>query len=216
MKTFQKMGGIAALIEAGTFVVGFVLLFTLLAPLAEGNLDPVENVAFLAENQTIIYIWNLIIYVVFGLFLVVLELALFDRLKTDPPILAQIATAYGLIWAGLVIAAGMVANIGTGVVVSLLNTNPAQAGSAWLAIDTVRNGLGGGNEIVGGVWVLLVSLAALQTKRLPKALNIFGIIIGFAGLATIVPPLGEIGGAIFGLGLIVWFIWLGIVMLRSA
>jgi len=215
MKTFQKMGGIAALIEAGTFVFGFVFLFTLLAPLAEGNLDSVENVTFLAKNQTIIYIWNLIIYVVFGLFLVVLALALFDRLKTDSPTLAQIATAYGLIWAGLVIAAGMVANIGTGVVVTLYDTNPAQAGSAWLAIDTVRNGLGGGNEIVGGVWVLLVSWAALQTRELPKALNFFGIIIGVAGLITIVPALGEIGGAIFGLGLIVWFVWVGIVMLRT-
>jgi hypothetical protein len=35
-----------------------------------------------------------------------------------------------------------------------------------------------------------------------------------AGILTAVPALGELGVA-FGLGSIIWFIWLGIVMLRS-
>jgi hypothetical protein len=33
MNSLQKMGGVAALVEAATFVVGFALLFTLLVPL---------------------------------------------------------------------------------------------------------------------------------------------------------------------------------------
>ena len=71
-----------------------------------------------------------------------------------------------------------------------------------------------GNEIVGGLWVLLVSWAALRVGGLPRALNYLGVVSGVAGLITVVPVLGELG-AIFGLGLIVWFVWLGIVMLRS-
>ena len=45
MKYSQKMGGVAALIEAATYVVGLGLFFTLQAPYATGDLDPVQKVA---------------------------------------------------------------------------------------------------------------------------------------------------------------------------
>jgi hypothetical protein len=80
------------------------------------------------------YLWYLTIYVVFGVFLVVLSLALYERLKAGSPAVAQTATAFGIIWAGLVIASGMVANVGTGVVVDLYSRDPAQAASLWLAV----------------------------------------------------------------------------------
>ena len=144
-----------------------VLAFTILAPYATGNLDPGETVAFLADNQAIMYIWNLIIYVVFGVFLVVLALALYKKLKAGSRAMVQTATAFGLIWAGLVIASGMVFNIGSGTVVDLYGIDPAQAAAVWLAIACVLGGLGGGNEIVGGLWILLVSWAALRAGGLP-------------------------------------------------
>lgn len=212
----QRIGGIAALIEAATFIVGFVLLLTVLEPADYGatNVDPQEHAAFLVDNQAVMYAWNLIIYVIFGIFLVVLSLALHERLKAAAPAIAQAATAFGLIWAGLVIASGMVANVGAGVVVDLYGQDPAQAGSVWLTLDFVVNGLGGGNEIVGGLWVLLVSWAAMRQVGLPPALNYLGMVAGVAGLVTAIPAL-EVLGAVFGLGLIVWFVWLGIVMLRE-
>lgn len=212
----QKMGGIAAMIEAATFVVGFALFFGLLNPADYGSLDgdPMRHVVFLVENAALMYAWNLIIYVIFGIFLVVLTLALNERLKADSPALAQTATAFGLIWAGLVIASGMVANVGAAFVVEVYNTQPSQAVSAWMALRFVVNGLGGGNEVVGGLWVLLLSVAALRGGALPKALNYSGMVIGAAGLVTTVPALTDVG-AIFGLGFIPWFIWLGIVLLRK-
>ena len=216
MKSLQKMGGIAALIAAATFVFGMVLYFTLLESANYGSLDidPAKNAAFLVDNQAIMYIFNLIIYVVFGAFLVVLALALHDRLKAGSPAIVQTATAFGLIWAGLMFASGMVANIGAGVIINLYGNAPAQAGSVWLTQHFVVDGLGGGNEIVGGLWVLLLSWAALRIDRLPKGLNYLGLLVGGAGLVTVIPALGELG-AIFVLGSIVWFIWLGIVLLRS-
>jgi Domain of unknown function (DUF4386) len=136
-------------------------------------------------------------------------------LKAGAPAMAQTATAFGLIWAGLVIASGMVANISLGTVVDLYGKDPAQAASVWLALSSVEEGLGGGNEIAGGLWVLLVSWAALWARGLPRALNYLGMVIGVSGLLTVVPVL-EVLGAVFGLGLIVWFVWLGIVMLRGS
>ena len=215
MNDLQKIGGIAALVEAATFVVGFVVLLTLLGPVyAAENVDPGEAVAFLADNRAIVHIWNLIIFVIFGIFLVVLSLALYERLKAGSTAMMQTATAFGIIWAGLVIASGMVANIGLGTVIDLYGKDPAQAATVWLTLDSVGNGLGGGNEIVGGLWVLLISWAALRARGLPKVLNYLGVVIGVAGLITVVPAL-EVVGAVFGFGLIAWFIWLGIFMLRN-
>ena len=140
MKKLQKMGGVAALIITAAFVVGLVLNFTLLD--SSGIDDPVQMVAFLADTQAIQYIWILFIYVIFGIFLVVLALALYDRSKTGSPAMAQTATVFGLIWAGLVIAGGLVFNMGMGAVVDLYGKDPVQAATVWLAIDSVAQGVG--------------------------------------------------------------------------
>lgn len=100
MTQLQKFGGLAALIDAATFIVGFALYFSLLAASNYENLsiDAVQHAAFLTENQGIMYAWNFIIYVVFGIFLVVLSLALHDRLKEGSAALSQVALAFGQVW----------------------------------------------------------------------------------------------------------------------
>ena len=209
----QKLGGISALIEAALYVTGFALFLTVLNP--SGYEGRVQRVAFLAENQVAAYIGNLLIYVVFGVVLVVLALALHARLKDGSPAIMQTATAFGLIWAGLVIASGMIANIGNATVIGLFSENQDQAVLLWLAIGTVQEALGGGNEIVGGLWVLLLSWAALRSDKLPKVLNYLGVLVGLAGILTVVPAFAVLMD-VFGLGQIVWFAWLGVVMLRES
>jgi hypothetical protein len=215
MNNVQKVGGVAALIEAAAYMVGIGLGFTVLTPFITGSLDPTQTVAFLAENRAILYLWNQIILVLFGVVPVILALALHERLKAGSPAIMQTATAFGLIWGGLVIASGMVFNIGTHTVIDLYGVDPAQAGSVWLAIDAVQDGLGGGNELVGGIWTLLISWAALRAGGLPRALNYLGALAGVAGLVTVVPGL-EALGAVFGLGQLVCFAWLGMVMVRTS
>lgn len=216
MSEQQQVGGLASLINAATFIFGMILFFTFLNAADYDNLEvePIRHVAFLVENQSILYLWYLVIYIVFGVSLVVLTLALHARLKAGAEALTQTATVFGIIWAVLVIGAGMVANVGAGVVIQRYAVDPEQAASAWLALRIVVYGLGGGNEIVGGLWIFLVSWAALGPRRLPRALNYLGLLVGGAGIVTTVPALSELG-AIFGLGSIVWFIWVGAVLLRS-
>ena len=214
--SLQKAGGVAALIAAAAFLAAIVFMLTAIAPSGYGSLDisAVQNATFLAGNQTILYLWNLISYVVFGIVLVVLALALYDRLKDRSSATVQAATAFGLIWAGLMFASGMVANIGAGVVVDVYSQDPSQAGAVWLALHFVVDGLGGGNEIVGGLWVLLLSWAGLRSGGLPRLLAYLGLLIGAAGFVTVIPALGDVG-ALFGLGSIAWFVWVGIALLRS-
>lgn len=209
------MGGIAALYEAAAYLIALVGYVLVLGTLTE--VDPVQKVASLVNNQAFLYILNLIAYVFFGIVLVVLSLALYQRLKSGSPALAQTATAIGLIWATALIASGMIQNFGMGSVVDLYSTDPTQAGMVWLAIESVVEGLSGGSgEILGGPWVLLISWAALRARELPKALNYLGVVLGVVGILSIIPPLFLPLAIAFGMGQIVWMIWLGIAMLRSS
>lgn len=211
MSDLQKIGGFAALLEAIVYVAA--LAFYL--PIIEYPVDPTstEWLAFLQDNQTSLTIANFIVYVGSGIILVVLAVALYERLKTDSPAFAQVATVFGLIWAGIVIASGMIANIGLASVVRSAVNDPDQAMAVWIAIDSVVEGIGGGYEIVGGLWVLLVSWAALRAGGLPRALNILGLIVGASGILTVYPAEGLI--ELFGVSQIVWFVWLGITLLKS-
>ncbi len=208
-------GAVGAFAAAGTFVFGFALFATVLADYATGDLAPSESAAFVADHQMALYAWHLVILVVFGIVLVPLVLALHERLSPGAPALIRVATVFGLIWVGLVLAAGMIAMIGVGTVADLHDADPASAAPVWSTLDSVQNGLGGGNEIVGGLWVLLVSVAALRSRIFPRALNGLGVLAGVAGIVTTVPAL-EALGAVFGLGLIVWFVWLGFVLMSEA
>jgi hypothetical protein len=212
MKNLQKMGGIAALYAGAAYVVGMVG-FLLVVGWPD---DPVQQVAVLVQNQVSLRILHLIVYVVWAVFMVVLALALYERLKAGSPAIMMTATAFGMIWATVIIASGMIFISGMENVVNLYDKDPAQAATVWLAIDSVFGGLGGSNEVIGGIWILLVSWAALRAGGLPRVLNYLGVAIGVAGIISVVPALAELFIIIFALGQIVWFIWLGIVMLRSS
>jgi hypothetical protein len=216
MKTnnLQKMGGIAALYMAVAYLVGIVLfLFVLDYP---NIVDPAQKVALLVEKQMVIYSTNLIMYVIFGVFLIVLALALYERLKVSAPAIMQVATAIGIIWAGSLIASGMVSNAGIAPVVALYAKDPAQAALTWQGFEVVASGLGNGNgEILGGLMTLLVSWAALRTGGLPKFLNYLGVVVGLVGIVSTIPGLSDLAG-LFGMGQIIWFIWLAIIMFRSS
>ena len=214
MKNLQKMGGIAALYMAAAYIVGMIGFLTVVD--VSGVVDPVQKVALMVDNLAFLYTMHLIVYVVWGVFMVVLALALYDRLKAGSPALAQTATVFGLFWACVIIVGGMIYNIGMQNVVDLYGKDPAQAATVWLAIDSVFEGFGGGNEVVGGIWILLLSWAALRAGELPKILNYLGVAIGVAGIISVIPALAEIFIYIFALGQIVWFVWLGIVMLRNS
>lgn len=210
----QKIGGVAALIEAATFVFGFALFATVLSDYTSGPYDPASRVAFLVDHQAALSIWHAVILIVFGIVLVPLVLGINDRLRGDAPAIAQVAVVFGVIWAGLVIAGGMIANIGVRTVADMHAIDPSGAEPVWAALDAVQDGVGGGNEVVGGIWVVLVSWAAMRTGVLPRPLNVLGLVAGAAGVVTIVPALTDVG-AVFGLGLIVWFTWVGVVLLRD-
>lgn len=212
MNKLQKLGGIAALSMAITYLSAFIFFGVIWD--FPTNATIAIKLAFLTENQLALSAMNMIMYVVFGIFLAVLVLALHERLKRNATALTQMATIFGLIWVTLVIASGMIANIGLDTVINLSVKDPEQARTVWLVVDTIVQGLGGGNEIVGGLWVLLLSISALKTNSLSIKLNYLGLFVGIIGIFTVYPA--EILTEIFGISQILWFSWLGIILLKPS
>jgi hypothetical protein len=214
MKSYQQLGGAAALFHACAYIVGMILGVALIFPILEANSG--QYVAFAAQNETLVYIWNLISYWGSAITLVIMVLALYHRLKTGAPALAQTAAVFGLIWAGLIIASANLMLHDSGVIASLYAKDPAQAAALWPALEAVETGIVSGNELVGSLWVLLISIAALKTRILPRSFTLFGIVISAAGILTLVPGWVETTQMVFGSGMIVWSIWLGIVLLTGS
>jgi len=214
--TLRHTGGLAALICAGTYLFGFALLVTLLAPLGygTGDIDAAAVVRFAQANLGIIVTWNTVIYIVNALALTLLVVALAARLRPASPDWSLVTLAFGLVWCALVLGAGMIANVASERAVAIAQTDFESAVETWQVLHAVELGLGGGNEIAGGVWILSVSLVALSRRAFGKVVIGLGVMTGLGGLATILPPLGDVAGAVFGLGAIAWFIAVGVALLR--
>jgi len=152
----------------------------------------------------------------FGVSLVFLSMALYERLKAGPAVLALAVTIFTLIWAVLVIVVGTLSINDLSTVIRLHGENPAQAATVWLTLDSVETGLGagGGETIVSALWFLLLSWAALRARALPRLLIYLGVVTGVAGILSVL-ALTDLQ-AVYGVGLIIWFAWLGIVMLRRS
>lgn len=212
MISLQKTGGLAALVMAATYLIGFAVFFVFLD--SGRPLNPIEQVAFLVDKRTELFVVTIMLYVLGGFSLLILVQTLHEHLKLNFPAMMQTVAIVGFLWSGIVITAGMIYVIGMDTVIELQRDNPARAASVWLAVHIVFEGLGGGTELLGGLWSLLISWTALQAKIFPKPLNYLGLVIGVAGILTIIPPLEELN-IIFGLGQIPWFICLGIILLKE-
>ena len=210
--TLQKTGGLAALACAATYLFGFAFLVTVLAPLGFGssNTDASAVVAFIDAQPGLLIVFNTVIYILNAFALAVLVVALDARLRTDTPDWAATTRALGLIWATLVLGAGMLANVTVEHAANLFPINPAQAAQDWALLQVVESGLGGGNEIAGGVWILVVSIAGIIGHSMGRITIGLGLLTGAGGLATLFPAIGDVAGAVFGLGAIAWFIAVGL------
>lgn len=210
----DRPGGVAALYLALAYLAAMPY-FLLLVDYPSAT-TAAEKVALVTGNYASMYAMYIASYVVFGLALGVLALALGDRLRGAGSI-ARLATASGLLWAAALVGSGLVSTYGMTIVTGLAETaGPAAAAALWQAIEPVALALGGaGGELLGGLWVLLVSWATMRTGALPKPLGWLGALIGVLGVASVVPALHELAYG-FGLLQIVWFAWLGVAMLRTA
>ncbi|MEM7575010.1 MAG: hypothetical protein AAF433_19045 [Bacteroidota bacterium] len=201
----SKITAASALFQALAYIFGFALMLTVLNPLTEESWTSEQRLFFLIEQQVLYQVWILVIYILFGLVLIVLTSGLRIFLTKRNDLLDFSSPIFGYVWSGLVIASGMITHVGIDQLASLFDRHPQQAAITWSTLEMLQNGLGGGVEIVGGIWVLLVSIQAQRQSAFPRWLIYLGMAVGLSGMLTILPGLSELG-AVFGLLQIVWFL----------
>lgn len=211
-KTLQKLGGFCSISLGLIYIIAFIVYGGIL-DYPKADATEIERLNFLSDNYLILSTINLISYVLFGILLAVLVVSIHQKIKDYLPNLSLLASVFGIIWVGLVIASGMIANIGLNSVIEIGIEEPQKAISIWKSVGIVSEGLGGGNEIVGGIWVLLLSMATFKHSFFSKPLNLLGLFVALAGILTILPF--DLFKEIFGVSQIVWFIWIGITMIRK-
>ena len=211
MKQLQRVGGIFAIILATLYITAFIIYGAILE--YPSNPDSAQELFFLKNNQLILSVSYLLFYVLFGILLSVLILAIKERMIRRQEILSKMASVFGFLWVGLVISSGMIGSVGLAAIIRISADAQENAIIIWTTISVIVEGLGGGNEIVGGLWVLLLSIAGLKSNSFSKGLNYLGLSVGIVGILTVYPE--ELFTEIFGLSQIVWFIWLGTSMLAS-
>jgi len=207
----QKPGGVAALYLVFALLVAIPYFLVVVDyPSADTAADKVD---LIVSNYASMYVVYLATYVFFGLAVGAVSLTLYDRLRVPAPLTARFVTTIGLTWSVALVASGLIFTYGMTTIHDLAATDYGQAVDAWRAIEPVAMALGGaGGELLGGLWVLSVGVVSLRSGVLPKGLARLGVVIGFIGLISVVPPLHGATVA-FGLLEIVWLSWLGGVLL---
>lgn len=219
--SIQKWGGIAAIIEAAVYIFGFVLFFGVLD--STGYDTPERYLVFLIENRDTFFVGYLIIGIVFSFALIVLVQSTYQRFKQFSPELMKFSAAVGYLWVGIVLASSLIFLTSLGAVAKFHQVSPEEALIINRGISIIVDALGGGIELVGAVWVLVVSYVALKSRVYSPLLHYWGMLVGIAGVLSLFSGLSflasnvffEATTAIFGLGQIVWFLVLGVVMLKE-
>jgi hypothetical protein len=210
----DRIGGAAALYLAGALLAAmpyFLLVVDYPSATTAG-----DKVNLVVDNYPSMYAVYIATYVLFGMAVGLLGLALYDRLAAVAPAIMRAATAVALLWSFVLVASGMVFTYGMTTIVDLHQTDPAQAQQTWQAIEPVAMAMGGaGGELLGGMWLLILSLAAFRGHALARTVCWLGLIIGVLGIISIVPPLQPAAIA-FGLLQIVWFLCIAWILLRTS
>ena len=217
MKNLQKAGGISALVSAASYVFAIGLYMTLMMPLADPKLGIDGYIAFFTANRSLAFVWSFSMYIVHGLSLVILVLALHERLREGSPRLSAIAAGIGFIWTAFVLLSGFINIWGSEALVTLFGKSRDQAEAFRNALTIITLGIDSSDRVLGSLWIGLASLAAFRTKAFPKFSGIFGMALGAASfLASLVLPVTDSSASLlFGVGAIIWWLAAGILMLRK-
>ena len=207
--TRLRAGGFAAFVCALCYVVGIVMI---LAVMPDINNDGDERLKAIMDHSRLIQLWYLIIFVLFGLALLVLNRSLYQPAYQQSGHFQLLGALLGYMWAAYVFASGLIAVL----TIEYLIMQPVdQIERIWPAIFAIQMGLGDGVEWVGGVWMLMVNTSLQRYHIASKLVTHFGLLTGAIGTLTVMPDMA-LAGLIFGLLQIVWFCWLGVLFITGA
>jgi len=204
----QKAGGIAALIQ-GLFTALFLAVFLFVLPSLGFQesffADPPKFVGFVTAHYALYY-WLGLVGVLTSVVMILLVLALHERLRTASPALSAAASAFGNLGTGLLVLNWLVQYAMFSMIGSV---TPAFAEQAFPAVGVIFNMTSGGAHFTLGLWTLLISTAVIRRGGFPRALAYFGLLVAVLDMAALFGvPFGELFDGI-------WFIALGVILFQN-
>jgi len=207
-KKYHSRIGIATSVYMALAYITGILIFIVVLKYPQITED-LDKVKLIVEMKSMMFVSNLIMYVVFGPVLILFILFLVSLLDNRQTVLVKFSAIIGYIWAGSLTASGMIANGAIEPITRHFSDNPEQAVYLWQMLDTVSLSIGNGNgEILGGLMTLGFGIAIMQNEHLSRRLGVFGIIVGFIGILSLIPPLADLA-VIFGILQLGWFVLTG-------
>lgn len=211
--TLLRTGGLAAIGMAACYISMYGIFFGLISPSA--GLDTLGLIEYMQHQRLLLAITYSIGYLLFGVLLAITLQALHQTLPDKHSAIAGLAERFGWIWVMLMMASGMTYLLGLDRIFHLVSIDPVQAQALYQSTWLITNALGGGIELVGGIWVLLLSIAGLKQQTFSKLLHLLGLLVGTLGVLTVLHTLTELKHA-FGLLQLIWFLWLGAALLNTS
>ncbi|MBU1618277.1 MAG: hypothetical protein KJ556_17505 [Gammaproteobacteria bacterium] len=211
--TIQRCGGLASIGMALCYFTVALIFFVVLSQPEQA--EPLQNIHYINQHQFLVLAGYAIGYLLFGFLLAVMVIAIPRQLPQPRSALVQASGLFGKVWVVLMMASGMIALTGLELVITLVNTDPDLAVTLFHAMGLMTHALGGGIELVGGLWILLFSLAGLQQQPQRAKLHGLGLLTGSFAILTVFHTQPYLKEA-FGLSQLVWQLWFGVVLLRQS
>lgn len=211
-KSLQRCGAYAFFAMPFCYL-GMFIIFALLLNFPQSDVVS-DKIAYIASQEVKVSLGYIIGYLVFACLLLVAVQAAHRYLNIKTSALLNYTSAFGYIWVVLMMCSGMLALVGVNTMIKLFLQENSNAETVFYIYATVVNGLGGGIELVGALWVLLISVYGLKTSQLTKPTNVLGVAIGVIGILTLNQAIPEFKDA-FGLLQIIWFVMMGFVLLKN-
>lgn len=204
MKT-QKVGGLASIV-LGCILAIYVVLVLLGVFQSVGWEDPVKALEAAASTSSVTQFISHLLSVIGSITVVLIVLAVRDRMVNMAPNLMRIVVIGGSIGGALWLTATFAEIAG---VPEILNGKDA---SAYMAVMALNDGLLGASEFALGWALLLIACVALKHRDLTKMLCYVLALKGAVMIVTFGVSALQTAGAVLG---IISYPWLGIMLLRS-
>lgn len=203
----RKLDSLASFTCGMCYLLGLSFVIVFAPNYGDG---PNQQLQYVYNQPELMKVWYVIIYLVFGLSLLFLNSSVNYKLKGS---IRHAASSIGIIWSGFVIATGLFAiNVIGTINPSSVEVSGMQTLELWQLLSLIISSIGGGIEVMGGLWLLLIAfqLNSIQSK----AFKVFSAVIGVSGVLTIFPSLSDLT-VVFGLGQMIWFFALSYILYRK-
>lgn len=209
----QQIGGIAALLQTALYLLTFIFILIIWPMYGVRGPDDASNPRLVLpalSHAPVLSVFSLLdIPIAVCLLLVVLALA--DRLHGVSPIITRIALTSGLMSVAFFLALGMIRFLGWSQLASLYTQEQTGAATAYAALSALDTAIDGAALFTLAWWALLTHWAALGTSSLPKVLTYVGVLVGVVGIiGGVIPTLRPVALVL----VLVWTPSLGLVLLR--